>query len=197
MYTHSIIEDRDLFTIRWDNTRKLRREIKTKQLLGEFNKPNKKNIKPKIYNIAKELSIYGSVGGSFVLKIYNLINRDVNDIDLVVNMEEFKILENKFSLNKSWYKYETNNYIYKFTYKGISIDVHINDNVTLLNVYNGIRLVSMSEIIYKKVLYDRNKDRKDIIDINFAIENNAQYKIHSLCLRDRIYLFFNKKNYWV
>ncbi len=122
-------------------------------------KLNPANIDPKIYTSIKELSRRYDIiiGGSTVLKFYNLIDRKIKDIDIIVSSEILEIISHDFEVSESDDNYSCS----KFIFNGITVDIFVDDEEKDYIDKYDMKLDTLQSIINAKLAYGREKDYKD------------------------------------
>lgn len=124
---------------------------------------NPANINPTVYATIKYLSKRYDViiGGSTVLKFYNLLDRNTNDIDIIISKKTFDIIssEQKVIKNKNSSVYNSK----KIVINGISCDIIVDsgyDHKDYTEMYD-MKLDNLKSIIRAKLNYGREKDFQD------------------------------------
>lgn len=144
-----------------------------------------KNIPKRKIKLLKYLSKYGVIGGSMALKLYGVLQRDVDDIDLICTDSAYtnlKTVHKEYQGDIGYYFFSQlcENHINrlvvsKFNLSNFKIDIFIKDTINY-NEYDGIKLQPLNEIIKEKSLIMREKDETDLKEILSRIESN-QYII--------------------
>ena len=133
---------------------------------------NYKNIDSKNLEFIKNLSLYGSITGSMLFVLYGIINRDFNDIDLLVDENGLIEIKKKYNLHQKNYNFEKMNLVGTIIEPklGKDVDVILVNDITYCKYVNDIRVDDIFKSISFKIdLYENNQDReyfKDVFDLN-------------------------------
>ena len=157
--------------------KKLVRELKIKFLLIEeenliiLSKINSNLFPDKKYNYI--------ISGSYILKLYGLIDRAINDFDLVFEtQEECDVFLKKFSLKQNLSGYINHsdelckNYLGYVQFNNFKFDIFINKyNDYDVSIIDGFRTLNPYKIINHKINFLKNelinkKHFKDLLYIN-------------------------------
>lgn len=112
------------------------------------------------------------ITGSIALSLHGLIpvKEDYDDIDIIMvdvpttTIEKLDLLSRVHKSQKNPSIYNTPN-MYRFTYKGVDVDVWIEPKRNNLLMYNGFWVSGVKEIIDAKKRFGRAKDYIQINDI--------------------------------
>ena len=148
------------------------RELNTRILLDEYKLvPNIKNLDRKTIRKCRKLSKKGMViTGSIILKLYSILDRKTDDIDVYWDIEQAKnenIINKKEIINCFEYENNIKDSNQKITrYKVQSkkfgiLDIFENDNNEEVLEYKGIKHHNCLNILHVKFNYFRNKDQDD------------------------------------
>lgn len=120
------------------------------------------------------------LGGSMILKLYGLnFSRKIEDLDVIItmpsksqidyleNLKFFNLLDNKnYNYKQKNYKFEKNNLILNILIVDILnpiITVERSSFIYYKHKNNLYKLVSIREILDAKKMYNRKKDKDDLI----------------------------------
>ena len=122
------------------------------------------DVDEKMYKELQDLSKYGVITGSVVLKLHGLLNRSVGDIDLIVTNENLELLKNDYEeIYMDHYDDPDINIVCALDYKGYKLDLFIGDDDYI--EYDGIKMEHPYSVIQNKIKLGRDKDMEDLLAI--------------------------------
>ncbi len=160
-----------------DELSKKIRQVKIDALLGKkspFVFLTTDNIPKKFVELGIILSKYGAITGSLLYKIHGLINRNPNDIDLLVDAKGLENLKKKYTLieNEEFYEPVLNiNSVGGIKIGDYLVDVILVDELPSEKWYKKIRLDNITHSIDKKIEVAKNRHAgKDSSDLRKMLD---------------------------
>lgn len=188
----SLTIDKDLYSR--EEIKQLIRDIKINDLFGHIF-PDKTRIKEEYWETAKYLSDKGmTICGSMVLKLFGLIDRDVDDIDVMYDLDkaEAEGYINDDTVINDAITYDEDDYLVVGTKYRVKIKNVITGNDIHIDMFNskaikpcpifsyeGVKFSSPHSVLLAKFSYFRIKDGNDYKYIRKTLDNiNNNERIH-------------------